>query len=417
MAVALWLATTTCATATPVGDVLRATLEHPGVRARQLQADGARHDLSAATARYLGRGTLLAEQTRYDDKHVVGYFYPGQPGAALLDNRITRYGVSYTLPVDLFGQIAAARAKAQNNLVALELLTQQETLLKLHQASSAYVRKQALQTQVEALRVQRERVETSVGRIRAEVELGRAAGVDLKLAQSDLARLQADEARLQGILTEARADLQDASGQDPEVAGSLPAPRWQAIESRQTLAVRIAQARADALVAAATEASRSLLPALNVGADYANNRGGGGDTNTWSLGLRLSLPLDGSAVWRHSADSARAQAAQDEVHASQQTAQRQISALKSAYNSAAQDAQALTQEIAFRAEVVAIEQEKWQLGAQTLEYLLRQRRDLLDAQYRLADARARSVSAWSSAQVLAGTPSQTYIQQLDAPAP
>lgn len=398
----------------PLGDVLQATLKHPAIQARQMQSQAAGSDLSASTARYFGRGSLLADQTRFDDQHVVGYFFPGQTTPALLDNNITRFGLNYSLPVDLFGVIAAARDKAKNNLAAAEWLTQQETLLRLHQATTAYTRKQALKAQADALRVQRERVQASVARVRQEVELGRSAGVDLSLAESDLARLRADEARLQGILGDTRADLLDASGMDPEVGSdSLAAPAWQPIEAKQTLSVRIAQARADALQAASSEARRSLLPSLNVGADYFNNRGGSGNNNTWSLGLRLSLPLDASALHRNAADGARALAAQDEVRTTQQTAQRQISALQSAYTSATQDALALQAEATFRTEVVGIEEEKWRLGSQTLENLLRQRRDLLDAQYRLADARARTVAAWSSAQVLAGTQPASYIEQLD----
>lgn len=402
------------ASATPLGDVLNAALSHPAVRARQGQAAGARDDLSAATARYAGRGSLIADQTRYEGKHVVGYFYPGQPTPAILDDNISRYGLSYILPIDLFGVIAASRERAKNNLLASELLAQQETLLHLHQALSAYSRKQALQSQAEALKLQRERIEMSVDRIRKEVELGRTAGIDLSLAESDLARLLADEARLQGILGDTRADLVDASGQDPDVSSRVvAAPAWQDMQAEQTLSVRVAQARADGLANAASEARRNLLPALNVGADYFNNRGGNGDMTTWALGLRLNVPLDASAAWRVSGDAARTAAAQDDVQASRQTAKRQINSLKAAYDSATADALALTKEVTYRSEVVEVEQQKWQLGAQTLENLLRQRRDLLDAQYRLADARTRTVAAWSSAQVLAGTEPATYIEQLD----
>lgn len=402
------------AIATTLGDVLNATLSHPAVRAKQSQAMGARDDLSAVTARYAGRGSLIADQTRYDDKRIVGAFYPGQPTPAFVDSSVTRYGVSYTLPIDLFGVIAASRERAKNNLMASELLAQQETLLRLHQATSAYARKQALQSQAEALKLQRERIETSVNRIRKEVELGRAAGIDLNLAESDLARLRADEARLQGIFGDTRADLEDASGLDPEVGTRvIAAPAWKDVQADQTLSVRVAQAKADGLVNAASEARRGLLPALNVGADYINNRGGGGDMTTWGLALRLSMPLDASAAWRVSGDAARALAAQDDAQASQQTAKRQINSLKAAYNSATADSLALEKEVGYRSEVVEVEQQKWQLGAQTLENLLRQRRDLLDAQYRLADSRNRTVTAWSSAQVLAGIEPAAYIEQLD----
>ncbi|NCP39463.1 MAG: hypothetical protein GW848_03010, partial [Rhodoferax sp.] len=44
-------------------------------------------------------------------------------------------------------------------------------------------------------------------------------------------------------------------------------------------------------------------------------------------------------------------------------------------------------------------------------------RDLLDAQYRLADARFRSLNAWSQAQVLAGTEVTQYIATLNPQKP
>lgn len=400
--------------ANPVGDVLQAALSHPAVRSRQAQLQAAELDASAATARYFGRGNLLLDQTNYEGKRVVGYFYPGQPTPAILDDSISRVGISYSFPVDLFGVIAASREKAQGNRDALELLARQEQLLRLNQAASALGRKQALQLQALALSTQRQRVEASVARIRQEVDLGRTAGVDLVLAESDLARLLAEEARLQGQLSDTRADLQDASGQDPEVGNQvLAAPAWQDVEPDQTLAVRIAQARLLSLQASSREASRNLLPALSVGADVFSNHGGSGDMTTRAIDLRLNVPLEVGSFKRANADAARAVAAEEDVAAARQTARRQWQSLHSFYTSAMADAQALTKEVAYRTEVVAVEEKKWELGSQTLEALLRQRRDLLDAQYRLADARWRSLNAWSQAQVLAGTEPAQYIATLN----
>lgn len=401
------------AQATPLAEVLEAARLHPSIRARQSQAQAAQLDVEAARQRYLGRGSLIADQTRYDEQRIVGAFYPGQPSPVRLDDTITRYGLTYSVPIDLFGVIDAARSRALANQTSAELLAQQEVLLRQHQALAAYVRQQASLAQHVALTVQRQRVQTTLTRIEQELALGRVAGVDLKLAQSNLARLHADEARLQGSIGDARAELMDASGQDYAVdAGMTPAPPWSASTPEQALTVRLAQNRSDALQQASLEAQRSQRPAIHVAADYLHNRGGSGDTPTWALGLRLALPLDASAHTRAQADAARAAAAQDEAAASRQTAQRQFSALHAAYNSALADAQALEQEVAARDAVLQVEQERWQLGAQTLENLLRQRRDLLDAQYRLADARARAVLAWSSAQVLGGTDPQNYIAQL-----
>lgn len=412
------LLTATMVNATPLVEVLEAARQHPSVRARQSQAQAAQLDVQAARQRYLGRGSLIADQTRYDDQRIVGAFYPGQPSPVRLDDNITRYGITYSVPIDVFGVMDAARSRALANQTGAQLLAQQEVLLRQHQALAAYVRQQASLAQQAALTVQRQRLQTTLTRIEQELALGRAAGVDLKLAQSNLARLQADEARLQGAIGDARAEMMDASGQDYGVdAGMTPAPPWSASSPEQTLTVRLAQNRSDALQQAALEAQRGQRPAINVAADYLHNRGGGGDTPTWALGLRLALPLDASAHTRAQAEAARAVAAQDEAMASRQTAQRQFSALHAAYNSALADAQALAQEVAAHDAVLRVEQEKWQLGAQTLENLLRQRRDLLDAQFRLADARARAVLAWSSAQVLVGVDPESYIAQLQLAMP
>ncbi len=404
------------AAAGELGDVLRAALAHPAVEARQRQVEGAEGDLSAATAQYFGHGSLIADRTRYEGQRVVGIYVPGQAAPLLKDDAIVRYGVSYALPVDVFGVIAASREKLKNNLAAAELLARQETLLRLHQAGNAYVRKQALQAQANALRIQRERVEASAERVRKEAELGRAAEIDVRLAQSEVARISADEARLKGLMGEARADLIDASGIDPET-GSLriPVPEWRPCDADATLSARLADKRARAAEASASEVRRNLLPSFSLGADYYNNKGGGGDMDTWSLMGRMSVPLDAGAYLRSSAEGARALAAEDDRRAALRAAKRQIAALQSAYDSARADAEALDKEIAYRSEVVDVDQERWRLGAQTLENLLRQRRDLLDAQYRFADARARAAAAWSSAQVLAGTPPETYIAQWDKP--
>jgi outer membrane protein TolC len=399
-----------------LGDVLRAALDHPAVEARKRQVEGAEGDLSAATTQYFGRGSLVADRTRYEGQRVVGIYVPGQTAPLFKNDAIIRYGVSYALPVDVFGVITASREKFKNNLAAAELLARQETLLRLHQAGNAYVRKQALQAQADALRIQRERVEASAGRVRKEAELGRAAEIDVRLAQSEVARISADEARLKGILGETRADLIDASGIDPE-NGSLriSVPEWNPFDADATLSARLADAKARAAEAGASELRRNLLPSFSLGADYYNNKGGGGDMDTWSMMGRVSIPLDAGAYLRSSAEGARALAAEDDRRAALRAARRQIAALQSAYDSARADAEALEKEIAYRSEVVEVDQERWRLGALTLENLLRQRRDLLDAQYRFADARARAAAAWSSAQVLAGTPPDTYIAQWDKP--
>lgn len=398
----------------PLNDVLRAALEHPSVMARNQQVDAARTDVSAATAQYLGRGNLIAEQTHYEGERVVGVYVQGQTDPLLKDDQITRYGVAYSLPVDIFGVISATREKAKNNLEMTELLACQERLLRLHQAGNAYIKKLALQAQADALRLQRKQIEASSVRVRKEVGLGHAAGIDLQLVDSEVAKLRADEARLQGMIEETRADLMDASGLDPEVQGqSIVIPEWKQIIANDALPVRLADSKVRVLEAGDNELQRSLLPSFAVGAEYYDNRGDNSGMNTWAVMARVAIPLDTSSYLRSSAEGSRALAAADERRAAQRLAEHQVRSLKSSYDSAIADAAALAQEISYRTRVVEVDQERWRLGAQTLENLLHQRRDLLDAIYRLADAHARAVAAWSSAQVLAGTAPEIYIAELD----
>jgi hypothetical protein len=49
-----------------------------------------------------------------------------------------------------------------------------------------------------------------------------------------------------------------------------------------------------------------------------------------------------------------------------------------------------------------------------MDALLYQERNLLDAQYTLADACAQAATAWSGMQTLLGTPATQYIDSLGA---
>ena len=367
--------------------------------------------MDAATGRYFGSATVSAGWHRYEGQRVVGVYTPGQPGLPLTSDAIGQAGINYSLPVDVFGVIAANRQKAQQDLASAELLARQQTLLKLHQAGSDYFSLQALLSQKEALALYRRRVEATQARIGKEVELGKAAGVDASYAESEVMRLTADETALQGAIAQTQADLQEASGVENFLPKTsvLALPEWEDTAPEQTLPAQLAQTREEAARAQANENRRALYPAVSLDANYFRNQGNGDNRDTWAVGGVVSLPLGVSAYKQAQAQSLNARAAAEQKQAALRDSARQLASLKSAYQSARADMAAMEKEIAYHEQLVAVQREMQRLGSQTLENLFRHERDLLDARYRLALSRARAAAAWSSAQVLAGMAPENYI--------
>lgn len=399
-----------------LGELLQATLQHPQVRAASNQTGAAQALVDAASGRYLGSAVLSTGWHRYEDQRIVGVYTPGTPMVPLTSDRIAQTGVGYSLPVDVFGVIASNKERAQNDLRAAELLGRQQTLLKLHQAVNAYSTLQSLIKQKEALALSKKRVDATYRRVRKEFELGKAAGVEARYAESEVARLSADEAVLDGAVSQAQADFAEATGQ----AGFLPAvgeirvPTWEA-PADVPLPVQIAQARQQSAQAQAEESRRALLPSLSLDTNYFRNSVPGGDhRNTWAIGGVLSLPLGVSQYRQAGAQKLAAAAAAEQREAAAREADRQLASLRAAYASALADANAMEKEVAYREEIAQVEQNMQRLGNQTLENLFRHERDLLDARYRLAQAKGRAAAAWSAAQVVIGLPVETYIARMDA---
>ena len=406
------------AQASDLTDLLRQTLDNPGISARELQLQAASEDATAANMRYFGQASVFAGQTRYESPRIVGVFAPGvTPLPVPVSNDITQYGVNYHLPVDVFGSIAAERNQAQAGKATAQLLERQETLLRLHQTLGAYVRLQALAAQSQALQAEQKQLEVYADRVREEVKLGRTAKIDLSLVQSDLARLAAQQAIFSGNQRAALAALKaSANATNPVISADIGVPALQNTDAQASLPVLLAKEQESAADAANQKAHRNLWPAFSVDSQYANFNGGGLVTqphNVWSVGLNMNIPIDPVGMKSASAASQRAQVAQQQAQAAQADTIAQIATLEANYQSAVGNASALAAEVEHRQEVVTIQREKWQLGASTMDELLYQERNLLDVQYAYADARAQAATAWSGMQVLLGTPSAEYIHSLE----
>ncbi|MGD9786986.1 MAG: TolC family protein [Sulfuricellaceae bacterium] len=104
-----------------LGDLLRAALDNPSVSAARAQAEAADAQEGAARGRYYGQAAISYGRHHYDGPRVVGYYAPGTLPPPLLANTVDVAGFSYSLPVDIFGQVSAAVDKASGEAVAARL--------------------------------------------------------------------------------------------------------------------------------------------------------------------------------------------------------------------------------------------------------------------------------------------------------
>lgn len=400
-----------------LAELLRDALTHPSVSASQHRVDAARNQLAATASRYFGSGGASAEIARYEDQRFVGVLSPAGLADPPFARDIARYGLYYSLPIDLTGTVAASKRAAEHDLAAAQLAERQTTLLKLHDATSAYASLQALLRQKDVLAVQRQRVEQTVERVRQQVESEQSSLAELRLAEAELARQQSDEVRLTGAVEEHQAALEEATGRRL-LPGSyvIVFPAWPARHSEELLPAALAGAQAESADARALEARRALWPSPSIDADYFRFDGEVYAPETWSVMARVSLPLDPAAWRRASAARAQANAAARTLQAAKREVQRSWAAFEAAYRAAVADDAALAEEIAARQEVVRVQAELQRVGLASLEDFLRQQRDLLDAESRRADAQVRAVMAWSAAQVLQGADIAAYLSQVDSEA-
>jgi len=401
-----------------LGDLLRAALDNPSIAAAKGQAVAADFQTEAARGLYFGQATALYGLHRYSEPRVVGQFSVPVRGDVLAGA-----GLAYVLPIDVFGQVAAAVDKAGGEAAAARLGYRRQQLAKLHQTLGAYCTLYALELRRTALVAYRGRIESLVARLENEVKLGRSAPVQSAYARSQSYRLQSDESQLAGDIAATQASLAEATGVMEFVprVQAVPLPRWQDVDSADALAVKVARARQASAEAAQREARANLLPRLTVDAGYsyvhAGNDIGGGTRDDWGIGFNLSLPLGPTAFRQADAAGANRVAAEDATRASMREAESAIVALRAQYRAAASEIKAMEAETAYRQEIVDVEREMHQLGNQTLENLFLHEDELLQARTRLAQAQARAAAAWSGLQMLAGTEPVVYIDVLDKAGP
>lgn len=398
-----------------LAELLSTVVLHPTVRATGRQIEAAQMQVEAASGRYYGSAVVSAGYHTYEDNRVVGVFAPGRTLASLTSKQIGQIGLSYSLPVDVFGVIASSKERAKNDVQAAALLSRQQVLMKMHQAANAYVTLQSIAIQRDALGQARKRIESTYERVRAEFNLGKASGVDFKYAESEVARLKADQAVLDGASAQVQSDIQEATGITDFVPKQrdISVPTW-LNPAQDTLTVQIAKTKQRSAFALADEARKSLRPSFNLDVSYSYNANMASDHRTvWALGGTINIPIGVSQYRQVDAQELAAAATAEQTDAAVRDSERQVTSLHSAYDTALADAQAMETEIAYREEVAHVQQSMQRLGSQTLENLFRHERDLLDARFRLIQSKARAAAAWSAAQIVIGIAADAYITQMD----
>ena len=282
----------------------------------------------------------------------------------MTSDNIGQVGVSYSLPVDVFGVIAANQERAQHDVRAAELLGRQQRLMKLHQAANGYVTLQSLAKQREALNLSSKRIEATYQRVRKEFELGKASGVDFRYAESEVARLNADKAVLEGVTTQVQSDIAEATGSTnfiPTVS-DIRVPTWDTA-SDVSLLVLIAKTKQQSAQAQAEESRRSLLPSISLDANYTYNSDMAGDhRRNWAIGGVINIPLSISQYRQVNAQKVAAQATREQTEAAMRDSDHQLASLHSAYESARADATAIEKEVTYREEIAHVAEGVTRLG-------------------------------------------------------
>lgn len=414
----LLLVCTADASAGELADRLRATLAHPGIAAAGARIESARMRLDAAGQDSFGKGQMFMDRVRYEDQRFVGVLTPTALASPPFAREVSRYGLAYELPVDLRGALAASRRAARGELSLAQLGERQTILLRLHEVTSAWAGIQSLRQQKQALAVQRGRLQQTLKRLEQQVASEQAAIPELRLAEAELARQDADEERLDSQMEMLLAELEQASGSgEPTGASTIPLPAWPGEAVLPSLPEASAAAQVELTSARAEQTERALWPALAAVADYARFDGSDAVPETWSFGVRLSIPLDPGGWQRSRGAAVEIEAALHEREAAARSAKRDGASLRAAWRTAQADARALLREIAAREETLRAAEELQRVGLGALEDSLRQQRDLLEAQFRLVDAQARALQAWSAMQVLSGITAEQYLAALERQEP
>lgn len=403
------------ASAQPLDALLKAALSHPDAQSAASEVAAAERALSAETLRYAGSGSLQADWNQFKDPTFAGAFTENAFAAPPFAEDVLHYGARWELPIDLAGVIRASRDAARNDLDAAKLAERQVQLKKMHDVLMNWSQVIALRQQQQVLALSDERSALTEARVERELQTGAASRSDLALVRAERARLKAEQIRIDGQQQQLLATIEELTGlQASEFAAAIPHPMGLATpgDAADLLPVQLAAAKAAAADAEAKQFSRSLWPSVGISGQIDDYDADVAVDDSWRVGVGVSLPIDPSAWTRKSAVSAQAQAAADSAQAARRGAALQLQSLQLAARSADADAAAIEREIDARQGVVEMQVELERVGLISVEDVLRQRRDLADAEARLSAARLRWLGAWSALQLLNGVSSDDYLAGL-----
>ena len=373
------------------------------VNAPALKAANANTKISEAVRReglgiLFGRVDAFGQLQYFNDNRLTRPISPPINFATLpYDSKQVGYGLSFSLPLDINGQLITHLNSLVHQERAAGHDAEQTRLTLLDQAAALYHGIESISGKITALNKQADAIQKQIKVTTVAVKVGRRAPVDMLRMESELSNVEGQIADANGTNTRLRAYLSALLNQQT-FSDSVAPPAIQPAEIQNSPFVTNnrpdIQSANEKLLAAnsgVTSAWTSFLPNAVVQASWMENQGFNGkgkDAPFWQIGLTVDLPIwtGLTRIARVQEADARHEAALEQSNALKAAANAQMISAIGDWNSSKAQFLAAQSSLKSAVEVERIQTEQFNQGRLSVT-------DYLDAEARLAVARASYAAA------------------------